>query len=471
LGRGRGRRTAGTRQTATATDLSYARFVADVVELEPDVGDTDTRVLAGLTLVREALERQQATDVARYLALASALDAARRGAGSAASAVLEHLSNESLALAGLIDGMRLAADAISHGIGVPAVASLLIAPQREIVSGDVVVLLGAFAVRGQPEQRCVVKLRWRQRRKNGFYEVEFEDIDEPGADDPEQGIEKLLRALAVEIEATPQQVRARAAFVIGPTKLADLGDLDAARRRVTAAAVVRDVAVEFFPVTDPRRTAEIDRPLADRGFDVLLLDVDPQDQWAFNRARQFEERGGQVAQLGARELEPLVDEVGTALRGLVGGPDVEAPSDLEREIPSALTEAEQNEVRAALRASSLRVVFVGGNETQEQYRSRIEAALVQRYGDRVEVAWFGGWASSWNAIEDAAVREFATAGGLVVMQFMRTQLGNNLRRRAGEAGIAWHRCAGSGRQAMQHALEQALLLAARGRTAVRGRPQ
>lgn len=431
------------------------------MELEPDVGDTDTRVLAGLTLVREALERQEATDVARYLGLAAALDAPRQSVGSDPSAVLQHLSKESPTLGPLIDGMRLAADAISHGIGVPAVSSLLIRPQRQIVYGDVVVLLGAFEVRGQPDQRCVVQLRWRQRRQNGFYEVEFDEIDEPGGDDPEEGIEKLLRALAVETEAAPQQVRARAALVIGPTKLTDLPDLDEVQRRVTAAAVVRDVAIEVFAVSDARLAAEIDRPLAERGFDLLLLDVDPQDQWAFNRARQFEARGGQVAQLDARDLEPLVDEIAVALRGLVGGPDVEPPSDLERGVPSALTEVEQNEVRAALRVSSLRVVFVGGNETQEQYRSRIEAALEQRYGDGIEVVWFGGWASSWNVIEEAVVREFAAAGALVVMRFMRTQLGNNLRRRAGEAGVPWCRCAASGRQAMQHALEEALLLASR----------
>ncbi len=463
MGKRRGRRTAGTGRTATpASDLSYARFVADVVEVEPNEGDTDTRVLAGLTLVREALERQEGTDVARYLGLGAALDAARRDVGNDARAVLEHLSGASPALGQLIDGMRLAADAISHGIGVPAVVSLLIAPQREIIYDDFVVLLGTFAVRGRADERCTVQLRWRLWRRNGFHEVAFEDIDEPGADDPEEGIEKFLRRLAVETKAEPEQVRARAAFVIGPTKLTDLGDLGAVRRGLTAAGVVRDVAVEVFPVADPRRAAEIDRPLAERGFDLLLLDVDPQDQWAFNRGRKFEDSGGRLAQLDARELEPLLDEVSIALRGLVGGPDGEAPIDLEREIPSALTEAEQAEVRGAVRANSLRVVFVGGNETQEQYRTRIEAALVQRYGDGVEVAWFGGWASSWNAIEEAVVREFAAAGALIVMHFMRTQLGNNLRRRAGEAGVPWHRCVGSGRQAMQHALEQALLLAARG---------
>jgi hypothetical protein len=236
-----------------------------------------------------------------------------------------------------------------------------------------------------------MQLRFRERRNNAFHEVEFDDIDEPGADDPEEGIEKLLRTLALETGATPEQVRARAAFVLGPTKLADLADFGEARRQVTAVAAVRDVAVEFFPVADARRAAEIDRPLADRGFGILLLDVDPQDQWAFNRPRDFEERGAMAELLDARELEPLVDKVAEVLRGLVGGPDAAAPADLEHEIASALTESEQNEVRAAVRTGPLRVVFVGGNETQEQYQNRIEAALLQRYGDGVEVAWFGGW--------------------------------------------------------------------------------
>jgi hypothetical protein len=50
---------------------------------------------------------------------------------------------------------------------------------------------------------------------------------------------------------------------------------------------------------------------------------------------------------------------------------------------------------------------------------------------------------------------------MVIMQFVRTQLGNNLRRRAGEHGIPWQHCGGRGRRALQHSIEQALLLAAR----------
>ena len=458
MARRRKRRPASSGGGQQANDLSYVGFVRDIIEIEPETGDLDRRVVAALVKVREALGRQQATKVARYLKLAEALDAAQMG-NPQPTEILDRLSEYSPIFENLVGQMKLAGEAIAYGIGLPAITSLLIAPPRSVAFGDTVLLMGLFGVGGEPEKRCVVQMRWQLKHRDGFLDIELEGLDEREA--AEEAIDQLLREAAYESKAGPLRQRARAVMIAGPSKVASLGNIIEAERSLRAVGAVREVAIELLLVTDPRKSGEIDKPLTERDFDIMFLWVDGQDQWAWNRARRFGERGGQAVRLDATDLAAVIDEVNLALRDIVGGPDGGALYEETGDLTSALSTSEQQEVRDALASISITLVFIGGNETQARHRETIEGDLQRSYGDGISIVWFTGWASNWNAIENAAVGCFGEAGALVVMNYVRTQLGQNLKRRAGEHGLPWVACTGSGRQSMQHSLERALILAAR----------
>jgi hypothetical protein len=252
-------------------------------------------------------------------------------------------------------------------------------------------------------------------------------------------------------------------MVVGPAPLSAFGDPDELTRWLTAIGVVRDVTVEVVTVPDPRSLAHLDAALRERGYDILLLAVDPGDQWAWRRANAFREAGGAVEQVFAIDIPVAVHQVGGFLRDLVGGPDIEIEQVAVGELASALSDEQLEEVRAALAAAGAKVVFVGGHETQEQHRATIEAELSRRFRGGVSLVWFGGWGSNWNVIAAAVERELADAEALVLMEYMRTELGRTLRRAAGDRGLPWIRCSGSGRQSMQQSIEEALHVMARQR--------
>jgi hypothetical protein len=111
---------------------------------------------------------------------------------------------------------------------------------------------------------------------------------------------------------------------------------------------------------------------------------------------------------------------------------------------------------------SLHVVFVGGNEIQKRYVPAVEEELRARFGDRLRIDWFlTGWRTNWATDLDRIVAAFDDAGAVVVMTFVRTQLGQTVRRRAGEHGLPWVACTGHGRDSLVRALDRAARLAAR----------
>ncbi|GIU85365.1 MAG: hypothetical protein KatS3mg008_2140 [Acidimicrobiales bacterium] len=169
----------------------------------------------------------------------------------------------------------------------------------------------------------------------------------------------------------------------------------------------------------------------------------------------------------ARErLEQLIwrihDKPNYALEDLLGlwgqyGASVAAIDELRSRILGDGEEAEHPVVTVT--DSPMTILFVGGNETQKQYREAIEAELELRYGSMVRVEWFfTGWSPNWGEHAERIERRFTEAAAMVIMQFVRTNLGRRLRRRAGEAGLPWIACTGHGRDAILRSVEQAVVV-------------
>jgi phosphoglycolate phosphatase-like HAD superfamily hydrolase len=132
----------------------------------------------------------------------------------------------------------------------------------------------------------------------------------------------------------------------------------------------------------------------------------------------------------------------------------------------AETAAEEDVVGARLRAGrSLRVLFIGGNETQAQYEAALRAALERRdetTGARVQIEFrTPGYNSNWDKTLEAVRGYRGRVDAIVLMPYVRTQLGRALRRLASEWGVPWVSCTGKGYDSLERALRAALVLAAR----------
>lgn len=102
------------------------------------------------------------------------------------------------------------------------------------------------------------------------------------------------------------------------------------------------------------------------------------------------------------------------------------------------------------------VLFVGGNETQDRYHRAIEASLTASFGGRLRVEWFStGWASNWPKDAARVEARFKGADVVVIMSYIRTMLGQRLRKTAGEAGLPWVACTGHGRAAIERSIRTA----------------
>lgn len=105
---------------------------------------------------------------------------------------------------------------------------------------------------------------------------------------------------------------------------------------------------------------------------------------------------------------------------------------------------------------SVKVLFIGGNETQKRYEAEVRDAVEHlRPGTRVEFA-FPGWSSNIGRFVKRIDSRFDEADVVVVMRFVRTELGHRIRRLAGERDIPWVACTGHGRDSMVRSVVRAV---------------
>lgn len=105
------------------------------------------------------------------------------------------------------------------------------------------------------------------------------------------------------------------------------------------------------------------------------------------------------------------------------------------------------------------VLFVGGNETQDRYRTAIDDSVAVRYDGKVRITWFlSGWRSNWHTDAARVEAAYGQADAVVLMTFIRTHLGQRVRRSAGDAGLPWVACTGHGREAIERAVDRAVAI-------------
>jgi len=158
----------------------------------------------------------------------------------------------------------------------------------------------------------------------------------------------------------------------------------------------------------------------------------------FHRARS-----GQLPGYDAADLLDLVS-------------DLDASGDELERLGRLLFTGEKPDASAGS-PSPVRLVFVGGNESQHQWTSFLDGELVRLYGGRVHVDWFRGFSADWSRILDQALSRLRQGGdALVLMPYVRTNLGRHLRTRVGEAGLPWIPCTGKGRESILRSLQRAV---------------
>lgn len=103
------------------------------------------------------------------------------------------------------------------------------------------------------------------------------------------------------------------------------------------------------------------------------------------------------------------------------------------------------------------VLFAGGNETQEQYESQIEEALLERFGPSLTVQWFRpGWDMNWSKDAERIEAAMPLADAIVIMTYMRTNLGRRLRKAAKGYDLIWRSCTGQGRASLERSIVSAV---------------
>ncbi len=98
----------------------------------------------------------------------------------------------------------------------------------------------------------------------------------------------------------------------------------------------------------------------------------------------------------------------------------------------------------------LNILFVGGNEIQKKQESAVRNNLRER-APHVDVTFiFTGWSGNWQLHLEKVQSELHKHDALVLMRFMRTNLGREIRRLCGKK--QWRSCWSSGHKGMADAI-------------------
>ena len=103
---------------------------------------------------------------------------------------------------------------------------------------------------------------------------------------------------------------------------------------------------------------------------------------------------------------------------------------------------------------SVKILFVGGDERQEKAESAVRNQLRQR-APHINVTFiYPGWSGNWSRHLDKVRRELPNHDALVVMRFIRTELGKQIRK---NCNTPWRFCWTSGK----HGMSDSIVAAAR----------
>jgi hypothetical protein len=159
---------------------------------------------------------------------------------------------------------------------------------------------------------------------------------------------------------------------------------------------------------------------------------------------------------GDHDGEAAARDLLERIRALGAGPPDEG---LVRRLEAAPARAA--EVVPATVAGS--VLFIGGNETQERYREDLVRWAKERWPKVTLTLEFPGWSSNWGRELPRIANLIREADAVVIMRFIRTLLGQHVRRLCSEASVPWVACTGHGRDSMRNAIEAAVARIAQSR--------
>ena len=181
------------------------------------------------------------------------------------------------------------------------------------------------------------------------------------------------------------------------------------------------------------------------------------------RARCMEARGELLPAL--RVLRPLVHQYATVgdredasgvldrIRGY--GLPAEYYSQESSRVEALEDPAEDQEPVAAgaprtIIRRAANVLVVGGDELQRKMASAVRAKVARR-APNVEMTFiYSGWSGNWRQHLDKVRAEMPKHDAVVVMRFMRTELGKHVRKQCG--GTPWRSCWPSGQKGMADAI-------------------
>ena len=120
--------------------------------------------------------------------------------------------------------------------------------------------------------------------------------------------------------------------------------------------------------------------------------------------------------------------------------------------PDALAETEEPGIPAG------RILFLGGNEVQRRYQEAVRAEMEAEFPEVHVDFVLTGWKRNWGRQLDLLENRVQGAGAVVLMRFMRTQLGRRTRKLCGEYQVPWVACTGHGRDSILRSLRRAARL-------------
>jgi hypothetical protein len=105
-----------------------------------------------------------------------------------------------------------------------------------------------------------------------------------------------------------------------------------------------------------------------------------------------------------------------------------------------------------------RVLFIGGNETQEQYDRYLQDQVRSRWPEVALESLYTGWSSNWGRDIASIENAIGRAGVIVLMKFVRTMLGQKVRALCSEYRRPWVACTGHGRESLVRSIERAVAM-------------
>ena len=102
--------------------------------------------------------------------------------------------------------------------------------------------------------------------------------------------------------------------------------------------------------------------------------------------------------------------------------------------------------------AEVRVLVVGGNETQERNARQVAFELAARDPQVTPEFVHTGWGSNWNQFLGPIEAQLAICDAVVVMRFIRTGLGRHVRAMCRERNIPWRACVSGGQKGQVEAI-------------------